>query len=77
MFSYILCLSTAQGSSNSLQSTTHSKANKVQENTAKLDPLDMLREIYLDHNSKVITMLVPPSGTELGKVLFIGRKQLP
>lgn len=32
----------------------------------KYDPLNMFREIYLDHDSKTITMLLP-SGQESGK----------
>lgn len=55
-------------STGSSESTTivNSKSNQQREN--KVDPLSMLREIYLDQNSKVITLLGPPTLTDAGKV---------
>lgn len=41
-------------------------ANKRSTSGEKYDPLSMLREIYLDHDSKVITMILPPQGGEPG-----------
>lgn len=42
--------------------------NSINMAMSKLDPLSMLREIYLDHNNKLITMLSPGGeGGDQGK----------
>lgn len=43
--------------------------NQQHHQAHKLDPLSMLREIYLDQNSKIITMMMPES--ETGTILVL------
>ena len=54
------------------EETTTSKSSHhiLSTKTEKYDPYNMLREIYLGHDSKVITMLMPEEGSETGNASF-------
>lgn len=56
--------STATSQAHSHPTTSNQKAAKLSKQ--KYDPLDMLREIYLDHSSKVITLL--PEEADSGRL---------